>query len=47
VAPFIYGIMGDLVGVPATLVVIAAVGLATLPLCVALRPVIAAAGRAA
>jgi hypothetical protein len=28
-------------------VVIAAVGLATLPLCVALRPVIAAAGRAA
>jgi MFS family permease len=46
VAPFIYGVMGDRVGVPVTLVVIAAVVLATLPLCVALRPVIAAAPRA-
>ncbi len=46
VAPFIYGVMGDLVGVPVTLTVIAAVVLATLPLCVTLRPVIAAATRA-
>lgn len=42
-APLVYGIMGDLVGVPATLTTIGVVVLATLPLCVALRPVIAAA----
>ena len=41
-APLVYGIMGDLVGVPATLTTIGVVVLATLPLCVALRKVIAA-----
>ncbi len=38
VAPVLFGFVGDALGVPATLVVIAAIALLTLPLAVALRP---------
>jgi FSR family fosmidomycin resistance protein-like MFS transporter len=42
VAPAIYGIVGDLLGVPAALIVIAAIVLLALPLSLLLRPVLAA-----
>jgi MFS transporter, FSR family, fosmidomycin resistance protein len=42
VSPAIYGLLGDAVGVPAALMVIAAVVLVTLPITVALRPALAA-----
>jgi MFS family permease len=42
-APAVYGAVGDLVGVPATLGIVAAVVLTTLPLSLALRPVFAPA----
>jgi FSR family fosmidomycin resistance protein-like MFS transporter len=41
-APTLYGIVGDLVGVPATLGIVATVVLATVPLCLVLRPAVAA-----
>jgi MFS family permease len=41
-APTLYGIVGDQVGVPATLGIVAAVVLATVPLCLMLRPAVAA-----
>jgi len=41
-APTLYGIVGDLVGVPATLGIVAAVVLGTVPLCLVLRPAVAA-----
>jgi MFS transporter, FSR family, fosmidomycin resistance protein len=41
VAPAIYGVVGDLFGVPVTLVVIAAVVLLTLPLSLMLKPALA------
>ncbi len=41
-APTLYGVLGDAVGVPATLGIIAGVVLATLPLCLVLRPAVAA-----
>lgn len=41
-APAFYGLLGDAVGVPATLGIIAVVVLATLPLCLVLRPAVAA-----
>ena len=40
-APAIYGVIGDAVGVPTTLLVVAAVVLLTLPLSLVLRPVLA------
>jgi MFS family permease len=43
-APILYGLVGDLLGVPATLAVLAAMVLVTVPLAFALRP--ALAGRA-
>ena len=42
VSPAIYGLLGDAVGVPAALMVIAAVVLVTLPITLALRPALAA-----
>jgi FSR family fosmidomycin resistance protein-like MFS transporter len=42
VAPAIYGVVGDQFGVPAALIVIAAVVLFTLPLSLALKPVLSA-----
>ena len=42
VSPAIYGLLGDAVGVPATLVVVAAVVLVTLPITLVLRPALAA-----
>jgi MFS family permease len=41
VSPAIYGVLGDAVGVPAALVVVAAVVLLTLPITLALRPALA------
>jgi len=41
-SPAIYGVASDAVGVPATLVVVATMVLATIPLCLLLRPVVAA-----
>jgi MFS family permease len=41
-APTLYGIVGDVVGVAATLGIIATIVLATLPLCLVLRPAVAA-----
>jgi len=38
VSPFIYGLLGDAVGVPVTLLVVAAVVLVTLPITLVLRP---------
>ena len=43
VSPAIYGLLGDAVGVPVALMVIAAVVLVTLPITLALRPALAAA----
>jgi MFS family permease len=45
VSPVLYGLLGDAVGVPATLVVVAAVVLVTLPVTLALRPALARAAR--
>jgi FSR family fosmidomycin resistance protein-like MFS transporter len=42
VAPALYGVLGDLYGVPLTLVVVAAVVLLTLPLSLMLKPALAA-----
>ena len=42
VSPAIYGLLGDVVGVPAALVVVAAVVLVTLPITFILRPALAA-----
>jgi FSR family fosmidomycin resistance protein-like MFS transporter len=41
IAPAIYGVVGDALGVPATLLVVAAIVLLTLPLSLALKPVLA------
>jgi predicted MFS family arabinose efflux permease len=38
ISPAIYGVLGDAVGVPATLAVVAAIVLVTLPLTFILRP---------
>ncbi len=43
ISPALYGLLGDTVGVPATLVVVAAVVLVTLPITLALRPALARA----
>ena len=43
VSPAIYGLLGDAVGVPSALVVVAAVVLITLPITLVLRPVLASA----
>ena len=40
-SPILYGLVGDVLGVPATLALVAAIVLATLPLAVALRPSLA------
>ena len=42
IAPAIYGVVGDQLGVPAALIVIAAVVLLTLPLSLALKPALPA-----
>jgi MFS family permease len=44
VAPVIYGVVGDAVGVPTALIVVAAVVLLTLPLAIVLTPVLARRG---
>ena len=41
-APAIYGVVGDVLGVPAALFVIAAIVLLTLPLALMLKPVLPA-----
>jgi MFS transporter, FSR family, fosmidomycin resistance protein len=41
-SPAVYGVASDTVGVPATLVVVAVMVLVTIPLCLVLRPVVAA-----
>jgi len=41
-APAIYGVVGDMLGVPAALFVIAAIVLLTLPLALMLKPVLPA-----
>ena len=41
VSPALYGLLGDAVGVPSALVVVAAVVLLTLPITLALRPALA------
>ncbi len=45
-APTIYGAIGDIAGVPATLTLVALLVLVTIPLCLVLRPVVAAPVRA-
>jgi MFS family permease len=45
-APILYGVLGDLLGVPRTLMVLAAVVLVTVPLAFALRPALAERGTA-
>ena len=45
-APSLYGILGDLAGVPFTLVIVAAIVLTTIPLCLALRASVAQPARA-
>jgi hypothetical protein len=42
VSPAIYGLLGDAVGVPTALIVVAAVVLVTLPITLVLRPVLMA-----
>ncbi len=42
VSPALYGLLGDTLGVPSTLIVVAAVVLLTLPITLALRPALAA-----
>lgn len=44
-APLLYGVVGDLAGVPATLAIVAVLVLVTIPLCLALRPAVTAALR--
>lgn len=41
-APSVYGLVGDAAGVPATLTIVASVVLVTIPLCLVLRPAVAA-----
>lgn len=41
-APSVYGLVGDAVGVSATLTIVAGIVLATIPLCLVLRPAVAA-----
>jgi MFS family permease len=41
VAPAVYGVVGDVLGVPTALVIVAAIVLLTLPLSLVLRPVLA------
>ena len=43
ISPALYGLLGDALGVPSTLMVIAAVVLLTLPITLALRPALASA----
>lgn len=45
-APLIFGVIGDLAGIPTTLTIIAGLVLAAIPLCLALRPVVALPSRA-
>jgi MFS-type transporter involved in bile tolerance (Atg22 family) len=45
-APVVYGLTSDAAGVTATLVIVALLVLVTIPLCLVLRPVVAAAGTA-
>jgi MFS transporter, FSR family, fosmidomycin resistance protein len=45
VAPALYGLVGDAVGVPTALMVVAGVGLLTLPLALVLRPMLPATSR--
>ena len=45
VAPALYGLVGDAVGVPAALMVVAGVCLLTLPLALVLRPMLPATSR--
>ena len=45
VAPALYGVVGDALGVPTALIVVAAVVLLTLPLALALRPQLPAMSR--
>ena len=45
VSPAIYGLLGDAVGIPTALVVVALICLLTLPLALALRPLLPAAAR--
>ena len=45
VAPALYGLVGDAVGVPTALMVVAGVCLLTLPLALVLRPMLPAASR--
>jgi hypothetical protein len=40
-APAMYGVLGDMLGVPTTLVVVAAIVLLTLPLSLVLKPALA------
>jgi MFS family permease len=47
VAPFVYGVSGDLLGVPITLGIIAAVVLVTVPMCLSLRRLFTARAAAA
>jgi MFS family permease len=42
ISPAIYGLLGDAVGVPTALIVVAALVLVTLPVTLVLRPVLAA-----
>jgi MFS family permease len=44
VSPALYGLLGDALGVPTTLTVVAGVVLVTLPITLALRPALAAPG---
>jgi MFS family permease len=41
-SPTLYGALSDVVGVPATLTVVSAMVLVTIPLCIALRPAVSA-----
>jgi len=41
-APTVYGALGDVLGVPATLTLVSMVVLLTIPLCAVLRPAVAA-----
>jgi hypothetical protein len=45
VAPALYGLVGDAVGVSTALMVVAGVGLLTLPLALVLRPMLPATSR--
>ncbi len=45
-APTIYGLVGDMIGVSATLGIVSTVVLVTIPLCLVLRPAVSAPARA-